>query len=159
MVGKTTLDRYLTTPGEMEEIPEDERTTHSRILKIGKFKMPKPTRKRVSWQGEKRVVYSADIGGQERFWNLWIEDMVTRKCEAIVYMFDHRAFKGGDEGLQQIAGFRYLVDCLIERTIAIALFGRDLREESIIQKLSCWLQTRLTVFLMKPLQNFGTMVA
>jgi len=27
MVGKTTLDRYMTTPGEMEDIPEDERTT------------------------------------------------------------------------------------------------------------------------------------
>ena len=23
MVGKTTLDRYMTTPGEMEEIPEE----------------------------------------------------------------------------------------------------------------------------------------
>jgi hypothetical protein len=30
-------------------------------------------------------------------------------------MFDERAFKGGDEGLQQIAGFRYLVDRLINR--------------------------------------------
>ena len=54
MVGKTTLDRYMTTPGEMEEISEEDRTIH-------------------------------------------------------------RAFKGGDEGLQQIAGFRYLVDCLVNR--------------------------------------------
>ena len=115
MVGKTTLDRYMTTPGEMEEISEEDRTIHSRILKIGKYKMPKPTRKRISWKGEKRVVFSSDIGGQERFWNLWIEDMVTRGVEAVVYMFDDRAFKGGDEGLQQIAGFRYLVDCLVNR--------------------------------------------
>tara|TARA_R100001086_G_scaffold59242_1_gene27139 strand:+ start:8363 stop:9085 length:723 start_codon:yes stop_codon:yes gene_type:complete len=115
MVGKTTLDRYMTTPGEMEDIPEEDRTTHSRILKIGKYKMPKPTRKRVSWRGEKRVVYSADLGGQERFWNLWIEDMVTRGVEAVVYVFDDRAFKGGDAGVQQLAGFRYLVDCLINR--------------------------------------------
>lgn len=114
-VGKTTLDRYLTTPGEMEEIPEEERTMHKRILGVGKYHMPNPSRKRVSWQGEKRVVYSSDIGGQERFWNLWVEDMVTRSCEAVVYMFDDRAFKGGDDGLQQIAGFRYLVDCLIKR--------------------------------------------
>jgi hypothetical protein len=115
LVGKTTLDRYLTTPGEMEEIDEKDRTTHSRILKLGKYRMPKPTRKRVAWQGERRVVYSSDIGGQERFWNLWIEDMVTRGVEAVVYIFDDRAFKGGDDGLQQIAGFRYLVDCLIKR--------------------------------------------
>ena len=77
--------------------------------------MPKPTRKRVGWEGQKRVVYSADIGGQERFWNLWIEDMVTRGVEAVVYMFDDRAFKGGDEGMQQIAGFLFLVDRLITR--------------------------------------------
>jgi len=127
MVGKTTLDRYLTTPGEMEEISEDDRTTHNRILKIGKFKMPKPTRKRVSWQGEKRVVYSADIGGQERFWNLWIEDMVTRNVEAIVYMFDDRAFKGGDDGLQQVAGFRYLVDCLINKNYRYRSFWSRFR--------------------------------
>tara|TARA_R100001440_G_C2522740_1_gene119074 strand:- start:4343 stop:5065 length:723 start_codon:yes stop_codon:yes gene_type:complete len=127
MVGKTTLDRYLTTPGEMEEISEDNRTTHNRILKIGKFKMPKPTRKRVSWQGEKRVVYSADIGGQERFWNLWIEDMTTRNCEAIVYMFDDRAFKGGDDGLQQVAGFKYLVDCLINRNYRYRSFWSRFR--------------------------------
>jgi len=115
LVGKTTLDRYMTTPGEMEEIPEDERTQHLRILKIGKYKMPPPTRKRISWQGEKRMVFSSDLGGDERFWNLWIEDMVTRKVEGIVYMFDERAFKGGEEGMQQLAGFRYLVDCLINR--------------------------------------------
>ena len=51
MVGKTTLDRYMTTPGEMEEIPEEERTSHTKIL--GKFILPKPTRKRVKWQGER----------------------------------------------------------------------------------------------------------
>ena len=61
MVGKTTLDRYMTTPGEMESIGDDERTTHLRIL--GKYILPRPTRKRVSWKGEKRVVYSADLGG------------------------------------------------------------------------------------------------
>ena len=42
LVGKTTLDRYLTTPGEMEEIEEEDRTIHSRILKLGKYRMPKP---------------------------------------------------------------------------------------------------------------------
>ena len=86
MVGKTTLDRFMTTPGEMEDIPEEERTMHRKML--GKYKMPKPTRKRVSWKGHKRVVFSSDVGGQERFWNLWIDDMVNRQVEAVVYMFD-----------------------------------------------------------------------
>tara|TARA_R110000824_G_scaffold160797_2_gene335736 strand:+ start:977 stop:1693 length:717 start_codon:yes stop_codon:yes gene_type:complete len=114
MVGKTTLDRYMTTPGEMEEISDEERTAHMKIL--GRYLLPKATRKRVSWKGQKRVVYSSDVGGQERFWNLWIDDMVTRQVEAVVYVFDDRAFKGGEESLQQIAGFKYLVDCLINRS-------------------------------------------
>jgi GTPase SAR1 family protein len=113
MVGKTTLDRYMTTPGEMEEIGEDERTEHFKL--ITRYMLPRPTRKRLGWNNEKRVVYSADIGGQERFWNLWIDDMVSRQCEAVVYMFDDRAFKGGAEGLEQIAGFKYLVDSLINK--------------------------------------------
>jgi len=113
MVGKTTLDRYMTTPGEMEEISEEERTTHTRLL--GKYLLPKPSRKRISWQGQKRVVYSADLGGQERFWNLWIDDMVNRNVEGVVYMFDERAMKGGDAALQQIAGFKYFVDCITSR--------------------------------------------
>lgn len=113
LTGKTTLDRYMTTPGEMEEIPEEERTTHFKML--GRHMLPKPTRKRVSWKGEKRVVFSADVGGQERFWNLWIDDMVARQVECVVYLFDDRAIKGGDEALQQIAGFKYLVDAIINR--------------------------------------------
>ena len=111
LVGKTTLDRFMTTPGEMEEIDEEDRTTHLKLL--GKFLLPKPTRKRVAWKGEKRVVFSSDIGGQERFWNLWIDDMVSRQVEAVVYVFDDRAIKGGDDALQQIAGFKYLVDAIV----------------------------------------------
>ena len=113
MVGKTTLDRYMTTPGEMEEIPEEERTSHTKIL--GKFILPKPTRKRVKWQGERRLVHSADMGGQQRFWNLWMDDAVARQVEAVVYMFDDRAFKGGGEGMEQVAGFTFLVDNIIKR--------------------------------------------
>tara|TARA_R110000751_G_scaffold82534_2_gene166055 strand:- start:4440 stop:5165 length:726 start_codon:yes stop_codon:yes gene_type:complete len=112
-VGKTTLDRYMTTPGEMEEIPNEERTEHLKLL--GRYMMPKPSRKRISWEGQKRVVFSADIGGQDRFWNLWIDDMVNRNVECVVYVFDDRAFKGGDEALQQIAGFKYLVDAVLHR--------------------------------------------
>ena len=54
MVGKTTLDRYMTTPGEMEEIAEDERTEHFKL--ITRYMLPKPTRKRIGYDGEKRVV-------------------------------------------------------------------------------------------------------
>jgi len=115
MVGKTTLDRYMTTPGEMEEIPEGERTKHFKIPGMNRFLLPKPTRKRVSWKGEKRVVYSADIAGEERFWNLWIDDMVNRRVEAVVFMFDHRTNLGGEDAIQSVGGFKYLVDALIHR--------------------------------------------
>lgn len=113
MVGKTTLDRYMTTPGEMELIGDDERTTHLRIL--GKYILPRPTRKRVSWKGEKRVVYSADLGGDERFWNLWIDDMVNRQVEVVVFMFDNRTAEGGDASIQSVGGFKYLCDALLHK--------------------------------------------
>ena len=111
MVGKTTLDRYMTTPGEMEEIPEEERTNHFKILT--RYMLPKPTRKRLRWEGERRVIHSSDIGGEERFWNLWIDDMVARQCEYVIYVFDDRAFKEG--ALDQIGGVKFLVDSIIER--------------------------------------------
>ena len=113
LVGKTTLDRYMTTPGEMEEIPLDARTSHTRLL--GRYLLPKATRKRVSWKGQKREVFSSDVGGEEQFWNLWIDDMVNRNVEAVVYMFDERAFSGGEEAIKQIGGFKFLVDCLVNR--------------------------------------------
>lgn len=113
LVGKTTLDKYMTTPGEMEEIPEDERTEHFKLLT--KYILPKPTRKRLRWDGERRVIHSADIGGQERFWNLWVDDMVARQCEYVMFMFDDRAFQGGSQSIEQIGGFRFLVDSIIDR--------------------------------------------
>jgi len=115
MAGKTTLDRYLTTPGEMEDIGIDERTKHFKVPGLNRFLLPNPTRKRVTWKGDKRVVFSADIGGQERFWNLWIDDMVNRQVEAIVFLFDHRANMGGDAAVQAVGGFKYLVDAVLHR--------------------------------------------
>ena len=44
MVGKTTLDRYMTTPGEMEDV--EERTTNTGRLVGGGTVLPKATRKR-----------------------------------------------------------------------------------------------------------------
>ena len=113
LVGKTTLDRYMTTPGEMEDIDENDRTTHFRMF--GKYMLPKPDRKRISWDGDRRVIYSADIGGEERFWNLWIDDMVNRNVECAVFMFDHRTLKGGDEAIQAIGGFKYMCDAIIHK--------------------------------------------
>ena len=137
LVGKTTLDRYMTTPGEMEHIAVEDRTKHTRIL--GRYMLPRPTRKRVRWKGEKRVVHSSDIGGDERFWNLWIDDMVARQVEVVVYMFDHRVSEGGDAAIQAVGGFKYLCDALIHRQYR----HRNLKSWWHDQSNVLWQQQRL----------------
>ena len=114
LVGKTTLDRYMTTPGEMEDV--EERTTHTNRLVGGGHVLPRATRKRVRWHGEKRVIHSADIGGQQRFWNLWVDDMVERQVEVVVFLIDDRG-KTGTNGdiIDAVGGLDYLVDALLER--------------------------------------------
>jgi hypothetical protein len=114
MVGKTTLDQFMTTPGEMADV--EERTVHDSRLIGGGHVLPKPTRKRVRWHGEKRVVHSADLGGEQRFWNLWIDDMVERQVEIVVFMVDHRG-KAGSNGdiIDAVGGLDFLVDSLIDR--------------------------------------------
>ena len=135
MVGKTTLDRYMTTPGEMEEISLDERTKHFRVPGMNRFLLPRPTRKRVSWKGENRVVYSADLGGDERFWNLWIDDMVNRQAEVVVFMFDDRCVEGGDATIQAIGGFKYLVDAILHRQYRYRRFRAWLKGKKYVPKL------------------------
>lgn len=84
-------------------------------------------------EGTKRVVYSSDIGGEERFWNLWIDDMVNRNVEAVVYMFDERAFSGGEEAIKQIGGFKFLVDCLVNRQYRYRNFRSRWRGKNMFQ--------------------------
>ena len=113
-VGKTTLDQFMRTPGEMDDI--EERTMHAKRLFGSGYVLPKATRKRIRWKGEKRVVHSSDIGGQQRFWNLWIDDMVDRQVEIAIFMTDTRVLKGnGAQVIDAIGGFEYLVDALIEK--------------------------------------------
>ena len=134
MVGKTTLDRYMTTPGEMEEIPLSERTKHFKVPGINRFLLPNPTRKRVAWKGDKRVVYSSDIAGEERFWNLWIDDMVNRQVEAIIFLFDNRTTLGGDSAVQAVGGFKFLVDSILHRQYRYRNFRSRLRGKKYVPK-------------------------
>ena len=53
LVGKTTPDRFMTTPGEMEEIDEEDRTTHLKLL--GKF-LYLNQQEKSSMERRKRVV-------------------------------------------------------------------------------------------------------
>ena len=135
MVGKTTLDRYMTTPGEMEEIGLDERTKHFRVPGLNRFLLPKPTRKRISWKGDTRVVYSADLGGEERFWNLWIDDMVNRQVETVIFMFDHRCTQGGEAAIEAVGGFKYMVDAIIHRQYRYRKFKAWFKGKKYVPKL------------------------
>ena len=137
LVGKTTLDQYMTTPGEMADIPEEMRTVHpKRLLKSG-YVLPRPTRKRVRWKGEKRVIHSADIGGQQRFWNLWTDDMVDRQCEVVAFMLDERTLNGGSGAVDCIGGFDFLTDAIVNqrwsyRRLVTRLKGRKYRPKLVV---------------------------
>tara|TARA_R110000824_G_scaffold127706_2_gene288026 strand:- start:878 stop:1597 length:720 start_codon:yes stop_codon:yes gene_type:complete len=135
MVGKTTLDHYMTTPGEMEEIALDDRTKHFRVPGMNRFLLPRPTRKRVAWKGDNRVVFSTDIGGDERFWNLWIDDMVNRQVEAVIFMFDERCMEGGDAAVQAVGGFKYLVDAILHRQYRYRKFKAWVKGKKYVPKL------------------------
>tara|TARA_R100000234_G_scaffold115607_2_gene91792 strand:+ start:1195 stop:1905 length:711 start_codon:yes stop_codon:yes gene_type:complete len=135
LVGKTTLDRYMTTPGEMEEIPLEDRTKHFRVPGLNRFLLPRPTRKRVSWKGDKRVVFSSDIAGDERYWNLWIDDMVNRQVEAVIFMFDKRALQGGEAAVQAVGGFKYLVDAILHRQYRYRKFKAWFKGKKYVPKL------------------------
>lgn len=114
LVGKTTLDRFMTTPGEMADV--NTRTSHSDRLIGSGHVLPAPSRKRIRWKGEKRVIHSSDLGGQQRFWNLWIDDMVERQVEMVIFMIDDRVQHGnGADTIDAVGGLEYLVDALIDR--------------------------------------------
>jgi len=135
MVGKTTLDRYMTTPGEMEDV--ENRTLHPKRLLGGGHVLPRGTKKRLRWEGERRVVQSADVGGQQRFWNLWIDDMVDRQVECVVFMTDDRVLTPGGKGyIDAVGGFEFLVDALIDkrwryRSLRTRLRGRKYAPKNI----------------------------
>tara|TARA_R110002020_G_scaffold65234_3_gene172341 strand:+ start:223 stop:939 length:717 start_codon:yes stop_codon:yes gene_type:complete len=126
MVGKTTLDRFMTTPGEMEDV--DERTLHAKKLLGSGHVLPRASRKRVRWESEKRVIHSSDMGGQQRFWNLWLNDMVERRVEIIIFMTDDRALGKDKSGyVDVVGGLEFLTDAIIDRRWKYRSLGSRLR--------------------------------
>lgn len=68
MSGKTTLDQYLTVPGDIDPIPVELRTSHA--VRDGSFTMPRSTKKQVRYKGERTPITSSDIGGQQQYLSL-----------------------------------------------------------------------------------------
>ena len=108
MTGKTTLDQYLTVPGDIEPIPLEFRTSHRQMN--GKYELPTPHRHQIKWKKERHPVYSVDIGGQSQFWSLWAEDIFIRKPHIIFFMIDDRIIKYPQHTRESVASLKYLID-------------------------------------------------
>ena len=115
MTGKTTLDQYLTVPGDIEPIPLNFRTTHP--LVNGKPQLPSAHRKQIKWKKERIPVASADIAGQHQFKNLWVEDIFSRKVNIIFFMVDERVLTNPQFKLEAVASLKYIVDNLTKKDV------------------------------------------
>ena len=110
MTGKTTLDRQLTTQGEVRPLGEDDRT-HHRQKRSGQYVLPPPTHKRIRSQGLKKTVVSRDLGGHVEYHSSWLKDMWERKVKTIVVVLDHRHLEDPNNTENQVA-LSYLVRSL-----------------------------------------------
>ncbi len=118
--GKTTLNRQISTTGELEVVEHDEMETstyHAYNQKKGKYVLPKASTKRVKMAANElsftsRTLVTTDIGGHEEYFDLWLEDMVTRKVQIVVWLIDHRHLTDPENTKQQEV-FKRFVDVLI----------------------------------------------
>ncbi len=119
--GKTTLNRQMSTPGELEVIAHDEKETathHDFNQKKKKFVLTPASTKRVhlnaneGLMSQKRTIETTDLGGHEEYFELWLEDMVTRKVEIVIWLIDHRHMSDPKNTKQQEL-FKKFVDILI----------------------------------------------
>jgi len=117
MTGKTTLDQYLTVPGDIDPIPDAFRTTHAKSYDLLGHSMPKVSRKQIRWQSEKKTVSTTDIAGQSQFRNMWVEDMFGRNVELVIYMIDHRSLSSLQFTLDSVSGFNYLIDNITKKSV------------------------------------------
>jgi GTPase SAR1 family protein len=119
MTGKTTLDQYLTVPGDIDPIPIEMRTSHPMVN--GHAKAPKPHRKLIKYKKDRIPISNSDIAGQAQFRNLWIEDMFGRKCEIVIFMVDHRVLTSPSFAKDSLASFRYLIDNITRKDVSTAI--------------------------------------
>ena len=110
LTGKTTLDRQLTTHGEVKEIDLKNRTHHKKSW-LGRYKLPNPTKKRISSEGLTKTVVSRDIGGHQEYYSTWLRDMINRNVSTVVVVIDHRHLLD-DNNLDNQTALGYLVESL-----------------------------------------------
>ena len=145
LAGKTTLDQYLTVPGEIDPIPVELRTTHP--VKRGKFQMPHSTKKQVRYKGDRVPITSTDIGGQSQYWNMWAEDMIDRKANIIFFVVDDRIAWSQPAMQEAVAGFKYLTDIIVNHKYPTT-FSRSMKRKAKKYKPSvvCLLLNKMDVW-------------
>ena len=122
MTGKTTLDQYLTVPGDIEPIPEALRTT-PRVDSSGRPILAKAHRKEIRWKKERHPISNADVAGQSQFRNLWVDDMFSRKVDIVIFMVDNRFDYTSPEYSPQatqeaVASLQYLIENITRKNVS-----------------------------------------
>lgn len=114
--GKTTLDKQLTTRGEIRHLGEADRTHHGKTW-LGREKMPEPTTKRIKSEGLKsRTIVSRDIGGHSEYHAMWLRDMIQRNVKTVVVVIDDRHLIDPRNTDNQVA-LGYLVESLSKNIV------------------------------------------
>ena len=146
MTGKTTLDQYLTVPGDIEPIPLEFRTTHRQHN--GKYVLPKPHRHQLKWKKERHPISSVDIGGQSQFWNLWADDIFTRMPHVVFFMIDDRIIKYPQHTRDSLASMKYLVDNITgsDRTKTLSKVARKNAKKGYKPALFCFLINKMDLW-------------
>lgn len=146
MTGKTTLDQYLTVPGDIEPIPLHFRTTHPIVN--GKPQMPRPHRKQIKWKRQRVPVSSADIAGQHQFKNLWIEDIFGRKVNIVFFMVDERILSNSQFAMEAVASLKYIVDNITKKDVSseISRTAKKNLKKGYKPDLFCFLINKMDVW-------------
>ena len=78
---------------------------------LGRYKLPNPTKKRISSEGLTKTVVSRDIGGHQEYYSTWLRDMINRNVSTVVVVIDHRHLLD-DNNLDNQTALGYLVESL-----------------------------------------------
>ena len=147
LVGKTTLDQYLTVPGDIDPIPLQFRTSHPKSNTLTGFKEPISSRKQVRFKRDKKSITTADIAGDAMFRNLWVDDMFGRKAELVIYMVDHRALTSPQFAMDSSAGLTYLVDNIIKKDISSNISKKAKKNsKNYVPRLFCLMINKMDIW-------------
>jgi len=147
LVGKTTLDQYLTVPGDIEPIPLHFRTSHPKAKTSTGFQDPTATRKKIRYKKDKTPVQTTDLAGDHMFRNLWVDDMFGRKVELIIYMVDHRSMTSPQFAADSAAGLSYLVDNIIKKDLSKNISRKSKRNsKKYVPRLFCLMVNKIDVW-------------